>query len=144
MTTTPNLGKLRATLDSNPYLTIHREEAYDLLDRTEALESECDRLRRLIADHYPGDEIFVAEETLAVQRQMDRAVELLRSTRDELDRWGWGDMHYGSTGQNPRVVAAVAAIDAFVASLTDNTKGDDAKEHVSDEEQHVTDNTKEG
>lgn len=35
----------------------------------------------------------------------------LREARDELARWGWGDMHYGQTPQEQSVVDTIAKID---------------------------------
>ena len=49
----------------------------------------------------------------------------LEGAHAELERWGWGDFHYGSRGQEQSVVDALAKIDAAL--------GDDEKEraHVS-------------
>jgi hypothetical protein len=38
----------------------------------------------------------------------------LIATMDELDRWGWGDFHYGSQPQDQRVVDAVAKANAVL------------------------------
>lgn len=38
--------------------------------------------------------------------------DLARDARDELDRWGHGDMHYGNTPRDPKVLAMVDRINA--------------------------------
>lgn len=60
-----------------------------------------------------ADQQRAAEEE---QARADEAVALLRETTDELDRWGHGDMHYGSTGQDKRVVERVAANREWLAT----------------------------
>lgn len=44
---------------------------------------------------------------------------VLQATRDELNRWGHGDMHYGSMPQNARVVAAVELADRTLKETLD-------------------------
>lgn len=50
---------------------------------------------------------------------LQEAEGLLRDTADELDRWGWGDMHYGPTTRSQRVIEAVSRARAFLASTGD-------------------------
>lgn len=39
---------------------------------------------------------------------------VLQDARDELARWGWGDMHYGEQPQEQSVVDTLAKIDAVL------------------------------
>lgn len=41
--------------------------------------------------------------------------ELLAQAREELARWGWGDFHYGTSGQEQSVVTMLAKIDGALA-----------------------------
>lgn len=54
--------------------------------------------------------------------------EALAATADELDRWGWGDMHYGDQGQERRVVEAVARARSVLG------EGDTSRASVSGED----------
>jgi hypothetical protein len=50
-------------------------------------------------------------------RATEREAELLAAlgrARTELDRWGHGDFHYGDMPRDPRVLAALADIDAVI------------------------------
>jgi hypothetical protein len=44
--------------------------------------------------------------------EVGRLRDALRAARAELDRWGWGDFHYGPQPRDGSVVRALAAIDA--------------------------------
>lgn len=63
----------------------------------------------------------LAAESALSQAQAEN--ELLRAAliicADELDRHGWGDFHYGSTGQDEAVVRAVAVARAALAEQGD-------------------------
>lgn len=49
------------------------------------------------------------------KRRLDKSQRALKAARDELGRWGWGDMHYGSTPQEASVVDTLAVIDEAIA-----------------------------
>jgi hypothetical protein len=49
----------------------------------------------------------------------DRLRATLRKARGELARWGWGDMHYGPQGQEPRIVDMLAEIDSVLGGSPD-------------------------
>lgn len=47
----------------------------------------------------------------ALEAENDRLRAVLTEAREELARWGWGDMHYGATPQEFSVVNMLAKID---------------------------------
>ena len=49
-----------------------------------------------------------------LRKELAEARALLQATAVELNKWGWGDMHYGSTPQAESVVLAVTAVDVFL------------------------------
>lgn len=54
----------------------------------------------------------------ALREQLRIAASALRTGRDELSRWGWGDFHYGENmPQDSGVRAAVAEMDAALFRL---------------------------
>ncbi len=60
----------------------------------------------------------LARAALRATKERNEAITLLRSTCDELDRWGWGDMHWSTNSpQEKSVVEAVAKVDAFLAGI---------------------------
>jgi hypothetical protein len=44
----------------------------------------------------------------------EEVLALLRDARAEIDKWGYGDFHYGDTPRDPDVLAMLARIDAFL------------------------------
>lgn len=46
-------------------------------------------------------------QVVAIVNAIHEIEDTLRAARDELIRWGWGDMHYGPTPQERRVVDMV-------------------------------------
>lgn len=46
----------------------------------------------------------------------EEAIEILQAARAEINRWGHGDMHYGPTARDPKVLAMLARIDDFLES----------------------------
>lgn len=90
-------GTLQDLLTENEELRADQvEKAYLLLDRDE----QCDATQARVAE-------------------LEKALE---AAREELKRWGWGDFHYGSQGQEQSVVDAVAAIDAVLPPTKEVTR----------------------
>jgi|SRR5882724_12628393 len=52
-----------------------------------------------------------------LKRQLDLAIEGLREARKELDKWGFGDMHYGTMPRSPSVLAGLDKIDRTLAKI---------------------------
>jgi len=46
--------------------------------------------------------------------EWNAALDLIRELSDELAGHGWGDFHYGDTGQDKKVAALVAKAQAFL------------------------------
>lgn len=76
-----------------------------------------------IGDSVDGRVLALVAEVRESWRERDAARRALRdltaalqATRDELNRWGMGDMHYGNMPQEKRVVDAVAAADEALAA----------------------------
>ncbi|MDA8311047.1 MAG: hypothetical protein M0Z46_10635 [Actinomycetota bacterium] len=64
-----------------------------------------------------ADAAFIAharEDVPALLAENERLREALVAARAELSCWGWGDIHYGATFQEQRVVDALAAVDAVL------------------------------
>lgn len=57
--------------------------------------------------------IFIAMLKLITEasREIERLRNALLDAREEIDKWGYGDFHYGDTPREPSVLAALAAID---------------------------------
>lgn len=49
-------------------------------------------------------------------RRVGVLTEALMNARDEIDRWGHGDMHYGPMPRDPGVVSALASIDEVLGN----------------------------
>lgn len=54
--------------------------------------------------------MWAHDEAVRAQ-QIDTMRETLFAARMELERWGHGDMHYGNTPRDPKVLAMLAKID---------------------------------
>ena len=62
--------------------------------------------------HYePVGCLRLEDDHQVCDQTIQRLREVLQATRDELDRWGWGDSHWGEQPQERSVVDAVALAD---------------------------------
>jgi hypothetical protein len=52
----------------------------------------------------------IAAENWRLVQENDRLRWALREARDELAKWGWGDLHYGNTDQQEASVTRVMAL----------------------------------
>lgn len=97
-----------------------------LRDQIKTWSDQGDMLRALVFSRILADyEALLAENarlqagwTDEVERLGGTVVRLrvaLAATREELARWGWGDLHYGSQRQEASVVAALAVADATLS-----------------------------
>lgn len=69
------------------------------------MSDELDRLRAWAAGEHPWEECV---EPYDPRPAVLALIDLLAEVAEELSLHGWGDFHYGSTGQEPKVAALVA------------------------------------
>ena len=70
-----------------------------------------------------------AVELAALVLRRSGLVEVLVEARAEIDRWGFGDFHYGDTPRDPGVLAMLAKIDT-VLDAPRGTEGEAKEEHA--------------
>lgn len=84
-----------------------QEEREAALGKLDLLARRCDDAETAVFDaqQVADEELQRAESAESTAQQLTAALE---ACADELDHWGWGDMHYGQQPQEQRVVKAVA------------------------------------
>ena len=93
-------------------------EAYhEALASDEYNRAQCDEARADV-EQLLSDVTYWKGAAGRSYAEVERLRATLRATRDQLDRFGYGDFRWGDTPRDPEVVAAVQAADAALGGTT--------------------------